>query len=170
MGCRSFLTPDRFTDAGVGNISNAKNYVKGQHKYYGRFNQGVVTISLPDIALSSGKDVDKFWKIMDERLELCHKALRCRHERLKGTLSDISPIHWQFGGIARLKPGETIDKLLYNGYSTISLGYAGLYECVKYMTGKSHTDEKEFGLSIMQRLNDACAKWKAEENIDYSVY
>ena len=170
MGCRSFLTPDRFTDAGVGNISNAKNYVEGQHKYYGRFNQGVVTISLPDIALSSGKDVDKFWKIMDERLELCHKALRCRHERLKGTLSDISPIHWQFGGIARLKPGETIDKLLYNGYSTISLGYAGLYECVKYMTGKSHTEEKEFGLSIMQRLNDACAKWKAEENIDYSVY
>lgn len=170
MGCRSFLTPDRFTDAGVGNISNAKNYVEGQHKYYGRFNQGVVTISLPDIALSSGKDVDKFWKIMDERLELCHKALRCRHERLKGTLSDISPIHWQFGGIARLKPGETIDKLLYNGYSTISLGYAGLYECVKYMTGKSHTEEKKFGLSIMQRLNDACAKWKAEENIDYSVY
>ena len=168
--CRSFLTLDRFTDAGVGNISNAKNYVEGQHKYYGRFNQGVVTISLPDIALSSGKDVDKFWKIMDERLELCHKALRCRHERLKGTLSDISPIHWQFGGIARLKPGETIDKLLYNGYSTISLGYAGLYECVKYMTGKSHTEEKEFGLSIMQRLNDACAKWKAEENIDYSVY
>lgn len=170
MGCRSFLTPDRFTDAGVGNISNAKNYVEGQHKYYGRFNQGVVTISLPDIALSSGKDMEKFWKIMDERLELCHKALRCRHERLKGTLSDISPIHWQFGGIARLKPGETIDKLLYNGYSTISLGYAGLYECVKYMTGKSHTEEKEFGLSIMQRLNDACAKWKAEENIDYSVY
>lgn len=170
MGCRSFLTPDRFTDAGVGNISNAKNYVEGLHKYYGRFNQGVVTISLPDIALSSGKDMDKFWKIMDERLELCHKALRCRHERLKGTLSDISPIHWQFGGIARLKPGETIDKLLYNGYSTISLGYAGLYECVKYMTGKSHTEEKEFGLSIMQRLNDACAKWKAEENIDYSVY
>lgn len=170
MGCRSFLTPDCFTDAGVGNISNAKNYVEGQHKYYGRFNQGVVTISLPDIALSSGKDMEKFWKIMDERLELCHKALRCRHERLKGTLSDISPIHWQFGGIARLKPGETIDKLLYNGYSTISLGYAGLYECVKYMTGKSHTEEKEFGLSIMQRLNDACAKWKAEENIDYSVY
>lgn len=170
MGCRSFLTPDRFTDAGVGNISNAKNYVEGQHKYYGRFNQGVVTISLPDIALSSEKDVEKFWKIMDERLELCHKALRCRHERLKGTLSDISPIHWQFGGIARLKPGETIDKLLYNGYSTISLGYAGLYECVKYMTEKSHTEEKEFGLSIMQRLNDACAKWKAEENIDYSVY
>ena len=170
MGCRSFLTPDRFTDAGVGNISNAKSYVEGQHKYYGRFNQGVVTISLPDIALSSGKDMEKFWKIMDERLELCHKALRCRHERLKGTLSDISPIHWQFGGIARLKPGETIDKLLYNGYSTISLGYAGLYECVKYMTGKSHTEEKEFGLSIMQRLNDACAKWKAEENIDYSVY
>lgn len=170
MGCRSFLTPDRFTDAGVGNISNAKNYVEGQHKYYGRFNQGVVTISLPDIALSSEKDMEKFWKIMDERLELCHKALRCRHERLKGTLSDISPIHWQFGGIARLKPGETIDKLLYSGYSTISLGYAGLYECVKYMTGKSHTEEKEFGLSIMQRLNDACAKWKAEENIDYSVY
>lgn len=170
MGCRSFLTPDRFTDAGIGNIANALNYVEGEHKYYGRFNQGVVTINLPDVALSSRKDMEQFWKIFDERLELCHKALRCRHERLKGTLSDISPIHWQHGAIARLKPGEPIDKLLYDGYSTISLGYAGLYECVKYMTGKSHTVEKTFALSVMQHLNDACAKWKEEENIDYSVY
>jgi anaerobic ribonucleoside-triphosphate reductase len=144
--------------------------VEGEHKYYGRFNQGVVTINLPDVALSSRKDMEQFWKIFDERLELCHKALRCRHERLKGTLSDISPIHWQHGAIARLKPGEPIDKLLYDGYSTISLGYAGLYECVKYMTGKSHTIEKTFALSVMQHLNDACAKWKEEENIDYSVY
>lgn len=170
MGCRSFLTPDRFTDAGIGNIASALNYVEGEHKYYGRFNQGVVTINLPDVALSSRKDMEQFWKIFDERLELCHKALRCRHERLKGTLSDISPIHWQHGAIARLKPGEPIDKLLYDGYSTISLGYAGLYECVKYMTGKSHTIEKTFALSVMQHLNDACAKWKEEENIDYSVY
>lgn len=170
MGCRSFLTPDRFTDAGIGNIANALNYVEGEHKYYGRFNQGVVTINLPDVALSSRKDMEQFWKIFDERLELCHKALRCRHEHLKGTLSDISPIHWQHGAIARLKPGETIDKLLYDGYSTISLGYAGLYECVKYMTGKSHTKEKTFALSVMQHLNDACTKWKKEENIDYSVY
>lgn len=170
MGCRSFLTPDRFSDTDVGNVANALNYTPGAHKYYGRFNQGVVTINLPDVALSSKKDIKKFWSILDERLELCHKALRCRHERLKGTLSDISPIHWQFGAIARLKPGEKIDNLLYNGYSTISLGYAGLYECVKYMTGKSHTTEKEFALSVMQRLNDACAKWKAAENIDYSVY
>lgn len=168
--CRSFLTPDRFTDAGIGNIANALNNVEGVHKYYGRFNQGVVTINLPDVALSSRKNMDQFWKIFDERLELCHKALRCRHERLKGTLSDISPIHWQHGAIARLKPGETIDKLLYDGYSTISLGYAGLYECVKYMTGKSHTEEKTFALSVMQHLNDACTKWKKEENIDYSVY
>ena len=140
MGCRSFLTPDRFTDAGIGNIANAKNYQPGKHKYYGRFNQGVVTINLPDVALSSGGNLDKFWKIFEERLELCHKALQCRHNRLKGTPSDAAPILWQYGALARLKKGETIDKLLYNGYSTISLGYAGLYECVKYMTGKSHTD------------------------------
>lgn len=129
-----------------------------------------VVVDLTKEPILADKDIKKFWSILDERLELCHKALRCRHERLKGTLSDISPIHWQFGAIARLKPGEKIDNLLYNGYSTISLGYAGLYECVKYMTGKSHTTEKEFALSVMQRLNDACAKWKAAENIDYSVY
>lgn len=170
MGCRSFLTPDRFTDSGIGNIANARNYEEDSHKYYGRFNQGVVTINLPDVALSSEKNLKRFWNILDERLELCHRALRCRHERLKGTVSDISPIHWQHGAIARLQLGEKIDKLLYNGYSTISLGYAGLCECVKYMTGKSHTEEKEFGLSIMQHLNNACDKWKAEENIDYSVY
>ena len=140
MGCRSFLTPDRFTDAGVGNIANAGNYVPGKHKYYGRFNQGVVTINLPDVALSSGGDMDKFWKIFDERLELCHRALQYRHNRLKGTLSDAAPILWQYGACARLKKGEPIDRLLYDGYSTISLGYAGLYECVKYMTGRSHTD------------------------------
>ena len=140
MGCRSFLTPDRFTDAGVGNIANAGNYEPGKHKYYGRFNQGVVTINLPDVALSSGGNIEKFWKIFDERLELCHRALRCRHDRLKGTTSDAAPILWQYGALARLKKGEVIDKLLYGGYSTISLGYAGLYECVKYMTGKSHTD------------------------------
>ena len=137
MGCRSFLTPDRFTDAGVGNIANAGNYVPGKHKYYGRFNQGVVTINLPDVALSSGGNIEKFWTIFEERLELCHRALRCRHDRLKGTLSDAAPILWQYGACARLKKGEPIDKLLYDGYSTISLGYAGLYECVKYMTGKS---------------------------------
>lgn len=173
MGCRSFLTPDRFTDKGIGNIPNAMNYKEGKHRYWGRFNQGVVTINLPDIALSSGGDFDKFWQIFDERTELCHKALRCRHERLKGTKSDVAPILWQYGALARLKKGETIDKLLYNGYSTISLGYAGLYECVKYMTGKSHTDEGEgekFGLEVMQALNDKCNKWKAEENIDYSLY
>lgn len=172
MGCRSFLTPDRFTDTGVGNIANAKNYVEGKHKYYGRFNQGVVTINLPDVALSSGGDYDKFWDILDERLELCHRALQCRHERLRGTKSDVAPILWQHGALARLEKGETIDKLLYGGYSTISLGYAGLYECVKYMTGVSHTDEhgKPFALKVMKKLNDACAKWKAEENIDYSVY
>jgi len=172
MGCRSFLTPDRFTDAGVGNIANAGNYVPGQHKYYGRFNQGVVTINLPDVALSSGGDKAKFWGILDERLELCHRALLCRHERLKGTISDVSPILWQYGALARLKKGEVIDRLLFDGYSTISLGYAGLYECVKYMTGKSHTDPeaKPFALSVMKRLNEACKSWKAESNIDFSLY
>lgn len=160
MGCRSFLTPDRFTPAGE------------KHKYYGRFNQGVVTINLVDVACSSGRDEEEFWKILDERLELCHKALRCRHERLLGTLSDVAPILWQYGAIARLKKGETIDALLYQGYSTISLGYAGLYEMCKYMTGKSHTDPeaKPFALAVMQRLNDACNKWKEAEDIDYSVY
>ena len=172
MGCRSFLTPDRFTDAGVGNIANAGNYEPGKHKYYGRFNQGVVTINLPDVALSSGGNTESFWKIFDERLELCHKALQHRHNRLKGTLSDSAPILWQYGACARLKKGEPIDKLLYNGYSTISLGYAGLYECVKYMTGKSHTDPEAtpFALSIMQYMNEKCSQWKAEENIDYSIY
>ena len=172
MGCRSFLTPDRFTDAGVGNIANAGNYVPGKHKYYGRFNQGVVTINLPDVALSSGGNIDKFWSIFEERLELCHRALRCRHDRLKGTLSDAAPILWQYGACARLKKGEPIDRLLYDGYSTISLGYAGLYECVKYMTGKSHTDPSAtpFALSIMQKMNDKCAEWKKLENIDYSLY
>ena len=172
MGCRSFLTPDRFTDAGIGNIANAKNYQPGKHKYYGRFNQGVVTINLPDVALSSGGNLDKFWKLFEERLELCHKALQCRHNRLKGTPSDAAPILWQYGALARLKKGETIDKLLFNGYSTISLGYAGLYECVKYMTGKSHTDPAAtpFALSIMQKMNDKCAEWKKAENIDYSLY
>ena len=158
MGCRSFLTP--YVDE------------NGEAKYYGRFNQGVVTINLVDVALSSGKDMDKFWKIFDERLELCHKALMCRHERLKGTPSDVAPILWQYGALARLKKGETIDKLLYGGYSTISLGYAGLYECCKYMTGKSHTDEEAtpFALSVMQHMNDACAAWKKEHNIDFSIY
>ena len=171
MGCRSFLTPDRFTDAGIGNIANAGNYQPGKHKYYGRFNQGVVTINLPDVALSSGGNIEKFWKIFDERLELCHRALLCRHERLKGTLSDAAPILWQYGACARLKKGEPIDELLYHGYSTISLGYAGLYECVKYMTGKSHTDPSAtpFALSIMQHMNDACAKWKKEKDIDFSL-
>ena len=172
MGCRSFLTPDRFTDACVGNIANAGNYVPGKHKYYGRFNQGVVTINLPDVALSSGGNIEKFWTIFEERLELCHRALRCRHDRLKGTLSDAAPILWQYGACARLKKGEPIDKLLYDGYSTISLGYAGLYECVKYMTGKSHTDPSAtpFALSIMQKMNDKCKEWKTAENIDYSLY
>ena len=172
MGCRSFLTPDRFTDAGVGNIANAGNYVPGKHKYYGRFNQGVVTINLPDVALSSGGNIEKFWTVFEERLELCHRALRCRHDRLKGTLSDAAPILWQYGACARLKKGEPIDKLLYDGYSTISLGYAGLYECVKYMTGKSHTDPSAtpFALSIMQKMNDKCKEWKTAENIDYSLY
>ena len=172
MGCRSFLTPDRFTDVGVGNIANAKDYHPGEHRYYGRFNQGVVTLNLVDIACSSGKDMDAFWKIFDERLELCHRALMIRHNRLKGTPSDVAPILWQNGAIARLKKGEVIDKLLYDGYSTISLGYAGLAECVYYMLNKSHTSEegREFGLSVMQHMNDACKKWKAAENIDYSVY
>lgn len=172
MGCRSFLTPDRFTDAGIGNIANAGNYEPGNHKYYGRFNQGVVTINLPDVAISSGGDFEKFWSIFDERLELCHKALRCRHDRLKGTLSDVAPILWQYGALARLKKGEKIDKLLYDGYSTLSLGYAGLYECVKFMTGKSHTDPSAtpFSLDVMRKMNDACKKWKEAENIDYSLY
>ena len=167
MGCRSFLTPDRTTE----NLANVENWVKGK-KYYGRFNQGVVTINLVDVGLSAHKDFDEFWRIFDERLELCHRALRIRHERLLGTLSDSSPMHWQFGGLARLKKGETIDKLLYDGYSTISLGYAGLYECVLAMTGKSHTDEeaKPFALQIMQHMNDKCNEWKAAENIDYSLY
>ena len=168
MGCRSFLTPDRFTDAGIGNIANAGNYEPGKHKYYGRFNQGVVTINLPDVALSSGGNIERFWSIFEERLELCHRALRCRHDRLKGTLSDAAPILWQYGACARLRKGEPIDRLLYDGYSTISLGYAGLYECVKYMTGKSHTDPAAtpFALSIMQKMNDKCAEWKKLENID----
>ncbi|MGN0660179.1 MAG: anaerobic ribonucleoside-triphosphate reductase [Oscillospiraceae bacterium] len=158
MGCRSFLTP--YVDE------------NGKPKYYGRFNQGVVTINLVDVALSSGGNTEKFWKIFDERLELCHRALMCRHERLKGTLSDVAPILWQYGALARLKKGETIDKLLYGGYSTISLGYAGLYECTKYMTGKSHTDPEAtpFALQVMQHMNDACKKWKAEHNIDFSLY
>lgn len=167
MGCRSFLTPDRTTE----NLANANNWVKGK-KYYGRFNQGVVTINLADVGLSANKDFDKFWKIFDERLELCHRALKIRHNRLLGTLSDVSPIHWQHGGLARLKKGEKIDKLLYDGYSTISLGYAGLYECVLAMTGKSHTSDeaKPFALEIMQHMNDKCNEWKMAENIDYSLY
>ena len=170
MGCRSFLTPDR-SGNGWDNVANAKNY-DGKPKYYGRFNQGVVTINLVDVALSSGGDFDKFWKIFDERLELCHKALMCRHNRLKGTLSDAAPILWQYGALARLKKGEPIDKLLYGGYSTISLGYAGLYECCKYMTGKSHTDPaaKPFALHVMQHMNDACQTWKKQHDIDFSLY
>ena len=161
MGCRSFLTP--YVDPKT-----------NKPKYYGRFNQGVVTLNLVDIACSSGGDMDKFWKIFDERLELCYRALMCRHNRLKGTLSDAAPILWQYGALARLEKGEKIDKLLYGGYSTISLGYAGLYECTRYMTGKSHTDDegggKAFALSVMQHLNDACNKWKKQENIDFSIY
>ena len=173
MGCRSFLTPDRFTDAGVGNISKALNYNPNKHKYYGRFNQGVVTINLVDVALSSNKNIDDFWTILDERLELCHKALQARHKRLLGVSADVAPILWRYGALARLNKGETIDKLLYNGYSTISLGYAGLYECVKYMTGFAHSDEsigEKFGLEVMQNLNDKCNEWKKAENIDYSLY
>ena len=171
MGCRSFLTPDRTMS--LGNIAKAKNYVEGKGKYYGRFNQGVVTINLPDVALSAGGDMDKFWKIFDERLELCHRALQIRHKRLSNATSDVAPILWQHGALARLEKGESIHELLHHGYSTISLGYAGLYECVKVMTGHSHTDNgegKEFGLKVMQHLNDAAGKWKAEEDIDYSVY
>ena len=171
MGCRSFLTPDRCSEK-VGNIAHALNYEEGKHKYYGRFNQGVVTINLVDVACSSEGDEDKFWKILEERLNLCHKAVRAKHERLLGTPSDVAPIQWQHGALARLKPGEVIDPLLFNGYSTISLGYAGLAECVYFMKHVSHTSEngKEFGLKVMQALKDACGKWKAEENIDYSVY
>ena len=171
MGCRSFLTPDRCSEK-VGNIAHALDYKEGKKKYYGRFNQGVVTINLVDAACSSGGDEEKFWKILDERLNLCHKALRVKHERLLGTPSDVAPIQWQYGALARLKSGEVIDPLLFNGYSTISLGYAGLAECVYFMKHESHTSEngKEFGLKVMQALNDACGKWKAEENIDYSVY
>lgn len=190
MGCRSFLTPDRFTDNGVGNIAKAKNYVPGKHKYFGRFNQGVVTINLVDVGLTAvnnlvSKDLthadeaqhkqytlDEFWSVLDERLELCHKALRCRHERLKGTLSDTCPILWQHGALARLNKGETIDRLLYDGYSTISLGYAGLWECVYALIGKKLTEYegKELGLEIMRKLNEYTAKWKKSENIDYSLY
>ena len=172
MGCRSFLTPDRFTDAGVGNIAKAKNYDDKKHKYYGRFNQGVVTINLVDVACSSKKNEVAFWRILDERLDLCHRALRARHDRLVGTLSDSAPILWQNGAIARLAKGEKVDKLLYNGYSTISLGYAGVYEMTRYMKDASHTspEGKEFALKVMEKLNEACNKWKKEENIDYSVY
>ncbi len=172
MGCRSFLTPDRCSEA-VGNIAHAKNYVEGKRKYYGRFNQGVVTINLVDIACSSEGNEKRFWEIFDERLELCHRALLCRHKRLLGTPSDVAPILWQNGALARLKKGEVIDPLLFNGYSTISLGYAGLCETVRYMKGVSHTDPElgtPFALTIMQKLNDACAKWKEESNIDFSLY
>ena len=190
--CRSFLTPDRFTAAGVGNVAKAKNYVEGKKKYYGRFNQGVVTINLPDVALSANQVTlgesynvvtddelfsknleENFWKIFDERLDLCFKALMCRHNRLKGTSSDVAPILWQYGALARLNKGEPIDKLLYDGYSTISLGYAGLYECTKCITGMSHTDEnggKQFALKVMQHMNDKCNEWKAATNIDFSIY
>ena len=173
MGCRSFLTPDRFTDTGTfGNPENAGNFKPGVHKYYGRFNQGVVTINLVDVACSREGNMERFWEIMNERLDLCHRALRIRHEHLLGTPSDVAPILWQNGAIARLKKGEVIDPLLYNGYSTISLGYAGLAECVWRMLGVSHTSEEgmKFGLEVMQALNDACTTWKKAENIDYSVY
>ena len=171
MGCRSFLTPDR-SGNGYDNVANAGNYEPGKPKYYGRFNQGVVTINLVDVACSSQGDEKKFWEIFDERLELCHEALMCRHNRLKGTLSDAAPILWQYGALARLPKGEPIDKLLYGGYSTISLGYAGLYECVKYMTGHSHTDSEgtPFALEVMQHMNDKCAEWKEASNIDFSLY
>ena len=182
MGCRSFLTPDRFTDAGIGNISNAGNYVPGKHRYYGRFNQGVVTVNLVDIAMSAKREVgesasekvlmEAFWKMFDERMELCHRALRCRHERLLGTFSDAAPILWQYGALARLKKGEKIDRLLYDGYSTISLGYAGLWECVYAVCGKKLTEleGEALGLDIMKKLNEYTAKWKKAENIDYSIY
>ncbi|WP_029200236.1 anaerobic ribonucleoside-triphosphate reductase [Oribacterium sp. NK2B42] len=176
MGCRSFLTPDNESLAeglcDAGNKSNSKTYTEGKHKYYGRFNQGVVTINLVDVACSAHGDMDEFWKIFDERLELCHKALRLRHERLKGTTSDVAPILWQYGALARLKKGEKIDKLLYGNYSTISLGYSGLYEMCVRMTGKSHTDPeaKPFALKVMQHMNDKCAEWRKAENISYSLY
>lgn len=176
MGCRSFLTPDRVNT----NLANAKNWSPDKGKYWGRFNQGVVTINLPYVALEAKEKAKEnntdtlieFENNLQQTLELCHKALRCRHERLLGTKTDISPIHWQHGGLARLQPGETIDKLLYNGYSTISLGYAGLWECVKALSGEDLTSSEgeKLGLEIMQKLNDACNKWKAQENIDYSVY
>ena len=171
MGCRSFLTPDR-SGNGYDNVANAGNYEPNKPKYYGRFNQGVVTINLVDVACSSEGDEQRFWEIFDERLELCRKALMCRHDRLKGTLSDAAPILWQYGALARLEKGEPIDKLLYGGYSTISLGYAGLYECVKYMTGKSHTDAEAtpFAMAVMQHMNDACTRWKEETDIDFSLY
>ncbi len=171
MGCRSFLTPDR-SEGGYGNVSNALNYKPGKPKFYGRFNQGVVTINLVDVALSAHGDIDRFWSIFDERCELCHKALRCRHDRLKGTVSDAAPILWQYGALARLGKGETIDKLLYGGYSTISLGYAGLWECVFALNGKKLTepDGEKLGLEIMKKLNEYTAKWKAAEDIDYSLY
>ena len=171
MGCRSFLTPDR--SISLGNVAKAKNYVDGKGKYYGRFNQGVVTINLVDVALSSDKDMDNFWYIFEERLELCHRALQIRHKRLSKATSDVAPILWQHGALARLDKGESIHELLHNGYSTISLGYAGLYECVKYMTGHSHTDGgvgKEFAIAVMQKMNDKCKEWKDTENVDYSVY
>ncbi|MCR5415164.1 MAG: anaerobic ribonucleoside-triphosphate reductase [Pseudobutyrivibrio sp.] len=172
MGCRSFLTPDRFTDKGIGNIANAGNYEPGKHKYYGRFNQGVVTVNLVDIGLSAHGDMDAFWKIFDERMDLCHRALRCRHERLLGTPSDVAPILWQYGALARLKKGEVIDKLLFDGYSTISLGYAGLWECVLALNGKKLTEPEgeKLGLEIMEKLNEYTTKWKEAENIDYSLY
>lgn len=168
MGCRSFVV----YDGGLPNIAKAKNYKPNEHKYYGHFNQGVVTINLPDVALSSHKDAGKFWQILDERLELCHKALRCRHERLLGTPSDVAPILWQNGALARLEKGEVIDPLLFGSYSTISLGYAGIYEMTKYMTGESHTSDKgrEFAISVMQKLNDKVDQWKAAENIGYGIY
>lgn len=171
MGCRSFLTPDRSRN-GYDNVANAGNYEPNKPKYYGRFNQGVVTINLVDVACSSEGDERRFWDIFDERLKLCRKALMCRHNRLKGTLSDAAPILWQYGALARLEKGEPIDKLLYGGYSTISLGYAGLYECVKYMTGKSHTDAEAtpFAMAVMQHMNDACTRWKEETDIDFSLY
>ena len=170
MGCRSFLTPDR--SHVKGNLANAGNYCEGEHKYYGRFNQGVVTVNLVDIGLSAQKDMNKFWKIFDERMELCHRALRCRHDRLLGTVSDAAPILWQYGALARLEKGETIDKLLYDGYSTLSLGYAGLWECVYSLIEEKLTESegKKLGLKIMQKLNDYCAEWKKAENIDYSLY
>lgn len=172
MGCRSALTPDDGT-CNKGNIAKAKNYFEGQHKYYGRFNQGVVTLNLPDVAFSSNGDMDKFWKLMDERTELCHKALKCRHKKLLNTSAEVAPILWRYGALARLGKDEVINKLLFNNYSTISLGYAGLYECTKFMTGHSHADEgvgEKFALSVMKYMNDKCDKWRKEENISYSIY